>query len=213
MKNKIPTDAYCREAWDAVCRAQAVIEFDPRGIITWANDRFVDLIGYTSAELLGRHHSLLCEADYIASDEYGRFWEQLRSGAFNQGIYPRRRRDGGALWLQATYNPIYKDGNVYRVVKIATDVTKQLLLEQDVRDREAALQRTIKDLQAAVTTISAIAKQTKLLALNATIEAARAGDAGRGFAVVACEVKMLAGQTRAATDQATMMVNSHIAAG
>ncbi|MFB9446823.1 methyl-accepting chemotaxis protein [Dactylosporangium vinaceum] len=48
--------------------------------------------------------------------------------------------------------------------------------------------------------ISAIAGQTNLLALNATIEAARAGDAGKGFAVVAHEVKELAQQTAAATE-------------
>ena len=55
--------------------------------------------------------------------------------------------------------------------------------------------------------INDIAEQTNLLALNATIEAARAGDAGKGFAVVANEVKSLAHQTAAATDQISMQVH------
>jgi methyl-accepting chemotaxis protein len=49
-------------------------------------------------------------------------------------------------------------------------------------------------------TITAISSQTNLLALNPTIEAARAGSAGKGFAVVATEIKGLAQQTAAATD-------------
>lgn len=56
--------------------------------------------------------------------------------------------------------------------------------------------------------ITSIAQQTNLLALNATIEAARAGDAGRGFAVVANEVKELAKQTAAATEDISQRIET-----
>ncbi|MGA5299755.1 methyl-accepting chemotaxis protein [Nucisporomicrobium flavum] len=62
------------------------------------------------------------------------------------------------------------------------------------------LGRSSSDIEQVLKAISSIAAQTNLLALNATIEAARAGDAGKGFAVVAGEVKELAQQTAAATE-------------
>jgi methyl-accepting chemotaxis protein len=65
----------------------------------------------------------------------------------------------------------------------------------------ARLGSSTSEIQTVVKLITAIASQTNLLALNATIEAARAGEVGKGFAVVAGEVKELALQTAAATEE------------
>ncbi|MCU0710683.1 MAG: methyl-accepting chemotaxis protein [Pirellula sp.] len=73
-------------------------------------------------------------------------------------------------------------------------------LVEESNDRITALGQAANEIGKVTQVIQEIAEQTHLLALNATIEAARAGDAGKGFAVVATEVKELAKQTAAATD-------------
>lgn len=171
------------------------------------------MVGYSLPMLVGQHHRVLCDEDYVRSAEYVAFWAKLRVGQFDRGVYPRRRGDGSAIWLQATYSPLFRSGRVHRILKIATNVTEKVMLERAVKEREIALHATVADLAEIVKTISNIAGQTNLLALNATIEAARAGDAGPGFAVVANEVKRLASDTKMATDRAFAMVQAHTGGG
>lgn len=73
-------------------------------------------------------------------------------------------------------------------------------------DRIAQLGASSSEIGKVVDVITTIAEQTNLLALNATIEAARAGEAGKGFAVVANEVKELAKETAAATNEISARV-------
>ena len=210
----------------AIDKSQAVSEFALDGTILHANDNFLKITGYQLTDIAGRHHSLFCETKYAASMEYKRFWAKLASGAFDTGTYRRLARDGREIWLSAAYNPILDaNGRPSKVMKIATDVTQQVKLENEVQSRLLesgafqrqlesrgdALERVIGKLSKIVASIGDIASQTNLLALNAAIEAARAGEAGRGFAVVANEVKKLALETRAATYQADSLVKDEIA--
>ncbi len=71
---------------------------------------------------------------------------------------------------------------------------------EEATDTVGKLGQSSGEIGQVIKVITSIAQQTNLLALNATIEAARAGEAGKGFAVVANEVKELAKQTAAATE-------------
>ncbi|MFM8981667.1 MAG: methyl-accepting chemotaxis protein [Spartobacteria bacterium] len=81
------------------------------------------------------------------------------------------------------------------------------LQARQTRELMVKLEESARQIGKIVELINQIAEQTNLLALNATIEAASAGEAGRGFAVVANEVKELARQSAAATQDIRLQVS------
>jgi methyl-accepting chemotaxis protein len=113
---------------DAINRSTAIISFNIDGFITDVNPIFLETMGYKSNEkdkVIGKHHSVFVSYEYSKSDEYTKFWENLRKGKFFDGIFERRKVDGSTIYLQATYNPVLDSkGNITDVVKIATDVTE-----------------------------------------------------------------------------------------
>jgi methyl-accepting chemotaxis protein len=113
---------------DAINRSTAIISFNIDGFITDVNSIFLETMGYKfndKDKVIGKHHSVFVSYEYSKSDEYIKFWENLRKGKFFDGIFERRRVDGSIVYLQATYNPVFDSkGNITDVVKIATDVTE-----------------------------------------------------------------------------------------
>ncbi|MDR6155942.1 two-component system sensor histidine kinase/response regulator [Acidovorax delafieldii] len=118
----------------AINRALAVVEFDMQGRVLHANDNFLSLMGYGLQEIVGQHHRMFCEPAYAQTEAYAQFWEQLRSGQLDGGEYQRLGKDGRRIWIQATYNPIFDaQGQPFKVVKFATDLTQRRAMEQELR--------------------------------------------------------------------------------
>ncbi|WP_342117117.1 methyl-accepting chemotaxis protein [Pseudoduganella sp. OTU4001] len=122
----------------AMDKAQAVIEFDMSGHVLTANGNFLDAMGYSLEDIKGEHHRMFCETDYAASMDYKRFWQKLNRGEFDSGRYKRVGNGGKQIWIQATYNPIMDmNGKPFKIVKFATDITEQVLMEQGIKDKAA----------------------------------------------------------------------------
>src|SRR5690349_10751963 len=125
-------DADYRGQIAAIDRSQAVIEFDMDGTVREVNDNFVRALGYSRAEIVGKHHSQLVEPVFAASAEYRALWAKLNRGECEVGTYKRIAKGGREVWLQASYNPIPDaNGKPFKVVKYATDVTEQMVRNAD----------------------------------------------------------------------------------
>jgi methyl-accepting chemotaxis protein len=127
---------------DAISKAQAVIEFNMDGTIITANDNFLITLGYTLDEIQGKHHSLFVEPAYKASHEYKEFWAKLNRGEFETQEYKRLGKGGKEIWIQASYNPIMDlNGKPFKVVKFASDVTEQKLVNADFNGQIDAISK------------------------------------------------------------------------
>ena len=128
----------------ALDRSMALIEFQPDGTILNANSNFLSLMGYTLAEVRGQHHRLFCEPGQSSSREYSEFWRRLASGEFVSERFLRRDKQGREIWLEASYNPVLSaSGQVDKVVKIASDISAQVRMEQEQNSLINAINRSM----------------------------------------------------------------------
>jgi methyl-accepting chemotaxis protein len=112
----------------AIGRAQAVIEFNLDGTIITANEHFLAAVGYTLAEIQGKHHSMFVSPAERDSTAYREFWAGLNRGQFQSAEYKRYGKGGKEIWILASYNPILDDGGKpFKVVKFASDISDQKL--------------------------------------------------------------------------------------
>ena len=119
-----------------------MIEFKLDGTIVTANQNMLDTVGYTLAEIQGKHHSMFVDKAQAASAEYREFWARLNRGEFQATQYKRLGKGGREIWIQASYNPILDgNGKPVGVIKFATDITAQKIHSIEDAGKIAAIGR------------------------------------------------------------------------
>jgi methyl-accepting chemotaxis protein len=142
MKLSLPgNDAAAKLA--ALDKSQATIEFKMDGTILTANANFLNAMGYTLDEIKGKHHSMFVEPAYRDSAAYREFWAKLNRGEFQSAQFKRIGKGGKEVWIEASYNLLIgANGKPFKVVKYATDVSKQKATYADLNGKVEALARS-----------------------------------------------------------------------
>ncbi|MFC3648780.1 methyl-accepting chemotaxis protein [Planctobacterium marinum] len=128
---------------NAISKSLAVIHFDLDGRILWANENFLQTMGYALDEVVAQHHRIFVSEEEKSADSYRTFWQQLNNGEFQSGEFHRVAKNGQSVWIQASYNPIYDStGQLKKIIKYASDITEQKLKNTDFEGQIAAISKT-----------------------------------------------------------------------
>ena len=131
----------------AINKSNALVEFDTDGTILSCNNIFCETTGYSEKELIGKHHRMFMPIN-TDEDKYNTFWYNLRKGKVNSGEFLRINKKGKEFWIYGNYNPIKNPyGEVYRVLKIATDITDKKIIEFEVNKKNGYLEHAAKILR------------------------------------------------------------------
>ena len=139
---------------DAVEGSYIVSKTDLNGVITYANDGFSKISGYSSEELIGKPHNIVRHSD-MPKSVYEKMWKVLKEdkGVF-RGVIMNRRKDGSTYWVDSTVRPILDiDGNVIEYIAFRQDITRQTHREEQIKE-EKEFSKNIIDSQDSILLIS-----------------------------------------------------------
>lgn len=117
----------------AIDRALIVSITDRKGFITYANDNFCSISGYSREELIGQPHNIVRHPDNDPAI-FKELWDTIQNRQIWQKIFPNRKKNGDTYYVHATIIPLMsKEGNIVEFMAIREDITEQVLYQRELK--------------------------------------------------------------------------------
>jgi aerotaxis receptor len=97
---------------------------DLKGVITYVNDTFAEISGYTPQELIGKAHNIVRHPD-MPSSAFADVWETIEAGKTWKGYIKNMRKDRGYYWVEAEISGVYKDGKLVEYKSLRSPMTRE----------------------------------------------------------------------------------------
>ena len=110
---------------------------DVKGNITYVNDKFCEITGYSRDELLGKNHRIVKSDEHDA--EFFKFmWRTIAKGETWHGEIKNKNKQGGFYWTNSTIVPLFgEEGKPTEYMSIRTDITTRKIVEEKIRAERA----------------------------------------------------------------------------
>jgi len=150
---------------EAIEKSNIISKTDINGIITFVNDEFCNISGYTREELVSKKHSIVRHPD-VPDSKFKRLWETITSKNIYKDTVKNLAKDGSTFFVNTTVMPILDEvGNIVEFIAIRYDVTKEIFYKEALEKKEKELEKLNKNLEKKVQE-----KTKELKELNETLE-------------------------------------------
>lgn len=137
------------------------VEYNLEGKIISTNANFEKAMGYTAQEALGQSHHQFCHNPEKTKERNQQFWNELRAGKTQSGVFKRRNKAGELVWLHSVYAPVLDEvGRIMKFVEISADISGQRRILNAVEEVSSSLLGASAELTATATEMSDAASRT-----------------------------------------------------
>lgn len=126
--------------------ASAVVMTDAKGIITYVNQNFLAITGYSAEESIGKNPSILKSGTHNEAF-YGNLWKTIRKGEPWKGEFLNKKKNGELYWENALITPVKNTaGEITHFIAIKEDITLQKQIENELQRRKNMYRELVRQL-------------------------------------------------------------------
>ncbi|MFP4485917.1 MAG: ATP-binding protein [Campylobacterales bacterium] len=106
---------------------------DSEGIITYVNQHFIDISGYSKKDILGKTHSKIKHPDND-KEFFEDIWKTITAKKIWKGVNKNKKKDGSSYWVKTLIMPIISSDKIDGYLSIRTDITETMKLKEAQRN-------------------------------------------------------------------------------